>query len=218
MVEPNLHNVIAKDFDTLADWIAGNSAAAGMAFPADVPPNVISSRSSFTSFDADGFTINRDEVGQTEGVIYLCLKGGEYHVYDELTNTDTIPETGFGFKPAGGFVFSHADTESSQDSTISGHEFSVGSFSSASQRSAAGHLSGYSGGGPKSGTFFYSDQVYANLVDNTGASIEGKMDIQSMDADGLTFIMDDADPNQAAFAVVAFGPVESGNKGKVFFW
>jgi hypothetical protein len=47
------------------------------------------------------------------------------------------------------------------------------------------------------------DQVYANL--STASALEGSMGVNSLDADGFTFQMGDADPSGAFVWYLAFG-------------
>jgi hypothetical protein len=48
------------------------------------------------------------------------------------------------------------------------------------------------------------DQCYQNLAAADG-TVEGEMDVSSVDAGGFTLIMDDADPAQSFVVYAAFG-------------
>jgi hypothetical protein len=54
------------------------------------------------------------------------------------------------------------------------------------------------------GTAFEYDAVYINMP-GTAATVQGLMDVKTIDSDGFTMIMDDADPSQAFVWYLAFG-------------
>lgn len=169
----------------------------------------VSAREDFVSFLADGFRLNWVEagLGSTRHQGYLALKGGNYLVGNLLTQTDTvtdIAETGFGFKPSSALFFSAGRAKSTADTASVNAQMSIGAFSSLTNRGAQAGLDEHNKADSETTTAIEFDEVYANIA--TDSTIAGLMDVKSVDADGFTMIMDDADPAQAFVWYVAFGP------------
>jgi hypothetical protein len=169
--------------------------------------NDINDRASFTGMDSDGFTINWDEnSGQLRWFYWLALKGGQYKIGSLTTQTDTttdIVETGFGFQPVGALFVSHCQAESTIDALQDHDAWSMGAFSSTSNRGAQGTLDQDNTADSTVAAAVEHDAVYVNI--STADAVEGLMDIKSVDSDGFTCIMDDADPSAAFVWYVAFG-------------
>lgn len=166
-------------------------------------------RAEFSSFDANGFTINWLERGGTGRVYYLALKGLSVALGDLLTQTDTvtaIQESGFGFKPAAVMFLSHGQAASSADTPQDHDRLSLGFATSTSARSAIGTFDEDNANNAETSSTSRFDAVYANI--DASDAVAGLMDLQSMDADGFSAIMDDADPSQAFVWYLAFGPAE----------
>ncbi|MDA1330692.1 MAG: hypothetical protein O3B43_06480 [Chloroflexi bacterium] len=186
---------------------------------ASLDPQSLDSRSSFVSFDSGGFTIYRNETSDTEDVVYLAIKGGEWHLYDDLTQTNVatdIQKSGFGFAPSGGIVMSGNQAFSSQDTVNGAHQFSIGAFNALDSRVVAASNISVSGPSSDSIGLFSDIAVYENVTVASGSV--GRADIQSIDAGGFTFIMDDADPSQAPMVVLAIGPLEISDDSQIFWW
>jgi hypothetical protein len=165
----------------------------------------ISCRGTFVSMDSDGFTINWLELA-AGSYDYLCIKGGQWLIGSLLTQTDTstdIVESGFGFTPKFGMFFSHTLPKSTQNVVDANWSNSVGAFDSASSRIAEASYMENATADSECDSAVEFDEVYINI----GASdaVVGLMDIKSVDADGFTCIMDDADPAQAFVWYVAAG-------------
>jgi hypothetical protein len=81
---------------------------------------------------------------------------------------------------------------------------SIGAFSSLTDRGAQSGLDENGKADSETTTIIEFDEVYANIA--TDSTIAGLMDVKSVDSDGFTMIMDDADPSQAFVWYIAFGP------------
>lgn len=163
-------------------------------------------RATFVSQDVDGFTINWLTGTNTHPHMYLALKGGEWLIGNDATETSliTIPTTGYGFAPVGVMVLSHnATAQSAADTPTAGMSISVGAADSPISRGS--HLSDDGDGNATSDVEFgiQYDEIYQNIT--TGGGISGLMDVQSFDSDGVTFVMDDADPAAQVFGYIAMG-------------
>lgn len=171
------------------------------------PPTAIVSRATHVSMDADGFTLNWLERNSTRYVFYLALKGGNYRVGNFLTQTDTvtdIAQTGFGFRPSAAMLISHLTTESASDTAQAEDRLSVGAFSSLSDRNAQAVFDEDNLADSEVTTAIELDEVYINIASTS--VVQGLMDVKSIDSDGFTMIMDDADPGQNYVWYMAFGP------------
>ena len=170
--------------------------------------STIDSRAEYVGTVANGFRINwleRDAFQRQ--VFYLALKGGHYAVGDLLTQTDTVTpivETGLQIGTPVAVLFVSATHAQSATDTADAHdELAIGAATSPSARVAVAVLDEDAVADSDIGTAVEYDAVYANL--DTASAIEGLMDLQAIDADGFTAIMDDADPAQAFVWYVAAG-------------
>ena len=167
----------------------------------------IETRADFVSFLSDGFRINWIEIiAGARYHHYLALKGGNYVVGNLLTQTDTVTdivESGFGFQPSGAMFFSAGVAKSTNDVSSNNDRVSIGAFSGVSTRGAQGTLDEYNLTDSEVTTAIEFDEVYVNI--KTDSTIDGLMDVKSIDSDGFTMIMDDADPAQAFVWYIAFG-------------
>lgn len=174
----------------------------------------VQSRAQFVSFLADGFRINWVERVATQYVHYIAFKGGNYLVSDLLTQTDTVTdivEGSFGFQPSAALFLSNGLTESTVDTVQSDDRLSIGAFSSLTNRGAQATLDETAIADSEITTAIEFDAVYANI--KTDSTIDGLMDIKSIDSGGFTMIMDDADPAQAFVWYMAFGPAAAAAGG-----
>lgn len=170
----------------------------------------LSTRGIFVNFLATGFRINFAEVsGLASQVFYLALKGGgSYAVGNLLTQTDTvtpITESGFGFTPVGALFASANRAQSSADTPTDHDAFSIGAFSDAGTRGAQGIFDEDAVVLSDTGAAVEFDEVYVNI--DAASAIQGLMDVQSVDTDGFTCIMDDADPTLNFVFYLTFGNV-----------
>ena len=205
-----------------AVWAGGANSGAGAAQAVsycrsgeciarlDTTAVALDDRAEFSSFDANGFTINWLARSTAGRVFYVALKGVDVVVGSLLTQTDTstpIAESGFGFAPAAAFFVSAARAESTADTPSNHDQVSIGAAVSASSRSAIATRDQDAALDMIVSSASEFDAVYANI---DASAVTGLMDISSFDADGFTGIMDDADPAQAFVWYVAFGPAAAG--------
>jgi hypothetical protein len=175
----------------------------------DPTADAATDRAQFVQFLADGFQLDFQEVGDNTQVFYLAIKGGNYVVGDLLTQTDTvtdITESGFGFTPSAAMFFSCCSAESAEDTPTADNKITIGAFSALDERGAEALFDEDNKATSEVSSAVEFDAVYANIA--TDATIDGLMDVKSIDGGGFTCIMDDADPAQAFVAYVAFGPAE----------
>lgn len=172
-----------------------------------VTDTAVVARADFVSFLADGFRLNWVEVlGTARQIVCLALKGGNYAVGNLLTQTDTVTdivETGLGFQPTSALFFSHGQAKSTTDTAQSHDRTSIGAFSGVTTRGAQGALDEDNVADSEVTTAIEFDEVYVNIA--LDSTIDGLMDVKSIDSDGFTMIMDNADPVQAFVWYVAFG-------------
>lgn len=163
----------------------------------------VGTEASFVSMDADGFTFNRTVGTSQQRVIYLALKGGTYYVGDALTRTDgnDIPVTGMAAGPTGGLVVSSVMPEDAVSTIHNEAKISVGAFDSISSRISTLVYGEYANRDYNRST--QGDGVYIST--DTTPAVDGQMDVKTINSDGVTFVMDDADPVARFFGYVLFG-------------
>lgn len=154
-------------------------------------------RGYLNAFQSDGFQLGWNETGSNPGHIHhvLALKGtASFMVGSTTTRTDTTPwsVTGLGFEPSAALFVSRGSENADADEVFTHEVLSLGAATGASARSAIGTFdrSALADSETSSATEF--DAVYARL--DTTHAVTGLMDLQSFDSDGLTLVMDDADP------------------------
>jgi hypothetical protein len=163
-------------------------------------------KAQLTLFQSDGFRLNWTTApASDEQCFYLALKGGNYLVGELSTRTDTndIAETSFGFQPDAAMFFSHAKAESTTTVADDHAEVSIGAFSATDERSAQGYFDEDAAADSNVITAIEHDACYVHI--KSDATIDGLMDVKSIDSDGFTMVMDDADPAAAFVWYVAFG-------------
>ncbi|HEY3493627.1 MAG TPA: hypothetical protein VGK73_03030 [Polyangiaceae bacterium] len=176
-----------------------------IAMSPDTGGGSVTARATFNAWITNGFQLAWSERASTRYIAALVVKGGKWEVGSFLTQTDTttnIVENGFGFTPASVLVVSGQKAESAADTAAAHDQISVGAFTSASNRHCQSYLSINAGGLEDIQSAIEYDAVYANL---TSGAIEGLADVVSMDSDGFTLIMDDADPSASFVWYVASG-------------
>lgn len=161
-------------------------------------------RAGVTQWLSNGFTLNWAETSGSRRIHYVALKGGAYHIGDLLTATTitTIAETGVGFTPKGALLASHTSSQSSADSPQDSDRWSLGAFTyplRAAQGTA--DLDGLTDA--QTATSLEQDEIYVSI--SASDVVDGAMDIQSVDSDGFTAVMDDADSAQRFVWYLAVG-------------
>lgn len=172
-------------------------------------------RIAFTGWIADGFRLAHDETSASaELIYYLVIKGGRWALADGFTSTQTAPVvlSGLGIgRPVGGFLVSAlASTETPDDIANTTDASCFGVFTAPTNRFAVAQRDQHTVDPSSVATRIEHDQMYASL-DTLGA-LTGAMDLQSFDADGVTFSQDviEVDSDTAAavrrfFWCVLFG-------------
>lgn len=168
----------------------------------------VDARATFTAFTADGFTLTFSEAsGSASYYHYLALKGGSYTIGSLLTQTDTstaITALTPGYTATAGFLVSASRAESAADTVSDNDAWSMGTFSSASERAAAAILNEDALAASDANTAIEFDAVYANV--SAASAIQGLMDVTAVSQGSVSFIMDDADPSQSFVWFLIFGP------------
>lgn len=179
-------------------------------------PTSIANRATFVSFDSDGWTVNWLEAAYAYRLFYVAIKGGLWTVGNLTTQTDTstsIVKSGFGFTPAGVMLLSHMTTQSAQDTPQDHGAISIGAFTGASERVAQALFMESGLADTRVASAIEHDSVYINIASAATSTVQGLADVVSMDSDGFTLIMDDADPSTAYAFYFAVGNASTGITG-----
>ena len=173
----------------------------------------VATRANLSTMLADGFRLNW-QTGSTRPVFYLAIKGGSWRVDDVLTATSltTVVASGFGFQPKGVFVASHGGSASTPGTLQNGWGVSLGAADSTTSRGAHGSREEDAIGTSEPYFSIRYDALYVHQAAGA-ATVDGLMDLQSFDADGITFVMDDADPTNAFVFFIAMGDTPPGAGG-----
>ena len=169
-------------------------------------PTGLRNRAAFVQFLSNGFQLNWLEAAFAYQLMYVCIKGGSWLVGNLQTQTDTttdIVESGFGFQPKGAMLFSHNMAQSTQDTVQSDARLSVGAFTSTTERQAQALLIETGLADTDVTNAIEHDEVYINIASDS--TVQGLMDVKSVDSDGFTLLMDDADPAQGYIWYLAVG-------------
>lgn len=167
-------------------------------------------RATFVTQDSDGFTVNWLAGTTAVPILYLCIKGGSWHIGNSatLTSLASIATTGYGFAPKAVMVLSvGATAQQTAGTPASDHCLSVGAGTGAAARVAQSNYEQTALATSDAWFGIEYDEIYSNL---SLPGIAGLMDIQSMDADGVTFVMDDADPTTRVFWYIGMGDSPAG--------
>jgi hypothetical protein len=176
----------------------------------------ISRRLDFDSWITNGFRITVEQLmGSAARVFWLAIKGGKWKVIEGLTQTGltTTVLTGAGFAPLGGLVVGDpaAEHDGSSGSMANLDRVSLGVFTSASSRRCVAHYDDHGVATSQAATRIEHDEVLAHIANEGGAV--ALMDVQSLDSDGVTLVMDDADIAQNYFVALLAGNAGGGGGG-----
>lgn len=164
-------------------------------------PGAIIGEADFSSFDADGFTIDWSDANNSF-VFYLCLKGGQYAVGDVTSQTGTgeWSETGVGFTPAAGLFASFCNAANGGE--VDDLKLSLGVATSSGDRFVAGCVSEDNQATTDCDNYQDDALMYQNY--DFAQGVLGAADFVSWDADGFTLDQTDADPtgNQILYLVM----------------
>lgn len=173
----------------------------------DAGVTALDSRADLTAWLDTGFTLTWSEsANRSRELVYLAMKGPKFTVGTGLTQTDTttdIVASSFGFTPSAFIIGSAARAASTADTPTDHDHLSIGGGISSSSRGAVARLDEDNLGTSQTTEAIEFDEVYVNI--DTASAIQGLMDIKSVDTDGLTFIMDNADPAQSFFGYWSVG-------------
>lgn len=169
------------------------------------PSGAENARLSFNSFDASGFTVNQVEADDdVVGYLALNITNAAVAEFNTRTDTNDIVISGLGFKPACGLVFSAHAAEDLPNDSHQPDTWSMGAFTSPTERAV--HYTRSNTGVTTSAitTASAEDAVYIR-GDASGAQV-GAMDVKSVDSGGVTFVMDDPDPDSIFGFAILLGP------------
>lgn len=165
---------------------------------------------SFVNFTSDGFIVSSESGANEECAHFICLKGGQYVVGDLLTRTDgnDITEI-FGFQPSAILFASVNRAESIENEYSQPASASIGAATSTSNRTAAAIWDASGVANSQTARANYDSVVYIN-IDND--AVVGLMDLKSINTNGFTCVMDDADPSACWVMYLAIGESITGNR------
>lgn len=167
----------------------------------------LANRAECSSIDGTNFTINWLERANAGRVFWVAVGGTgvQATIGNLLTQTDTtteIVET-INFRPKGILFASVARAASTADTPTAHDHVSIGAAASPSQRCAVAALDEDAVGTSEVTLASEFDEVYINI--STASAVQGLMDLKSVENDGFTCIMDDADPSQSFVWYLAVG-------------
>lgn len=168
----------------------------------------LEAHTAIAAFLSNGFRLNWSEVGGTSTWnFYLAMRGGGFRagVLQTLTNTTTsISVTDSGFEPSAALFASVGQAESAADTPTDHSLVTIGAAAGPSARGAIlVRDTDNQGSSTACARAIEYDEVY---ISESGDAVDGLMDLTSFDADGMTLIMDDADPSQRAVGYLMLGP------------
>lgn len=180
-------------------------------------PTAVTARAAFVEWLTGGWRWNVLATGVAQKIYVLGMKCTvKPFLGDLLSQTDTttqIVESGFAFQPAGAMLFSDCFAKSPQGASDNTHaRLSVGAWTSSANRRAFAFGADDNNDPPRAESIYETDELYANI---TFFIIQGLMDSVSLDEDGFTNIMDDADPSQAFCFYVAFNSTEPDTRDRL---
>ncbi len=125
---------------------------------------------------------------------------------DLPTKTDgtDIAETGFGHVPKAALFVSHMKAVNTSPTPTDHDLWSMGAMTSASARMAMSIVDQDAAGTAVVGSAVEHDEVYIHQP-TTAATVDGLMDIKSVESDGFTCVMDDTDPTANYVWYISWG-------------
>lgn len=175
--------------------------------------NNLDRRGAFVSFLATpAFRINWLEVTGKAHIYYaLVLKGGDYDMGTFQTKTDTItdiPITGLPSRPAGAELHSHQKIESTQDVLQDNLALTVGIFADELpiNQAAGGISDGDNVATTRGASWREFNSVYVSSDLAAAPAIVGIMKVLSVESNGFTMRMSQADLSARDGWFVSFGP------------
>lgn len=185
-----------------------SSEILAIAAPAAANPQTLETRADFVSFLSNGFRLNYIETPgvATSQFMWLAIKGGQWDVYEALTQTDTTTDitATHGFQPRGGMVFSAMRGESTADVMTANLGLSVGGYDSDTSERCVFINDEDAAGTSLCAQGQEHDSVYGSFVLTTQA-LDGIMHVNAISGTATTFRMSDADAAQNWFFGWAVG-------------
>jgi hypothetical protein len=166
----------------------------------------INRRAKFQQWISDGFRLQHAEISLVEVLgYYMILNGGRWDIrgFNTSTSLSDVVISGVGIgTPVGGLVFSHMKSETGDDAISADAGWSVGVFDSPTSRYAVAQYQSDNVAVSAVADAIEHDAVYINI--NGSGTLQGLMDVKTIDSDGVTFTMDDADPvSSFGFVILA---------------
>lgn len=165
----------------------------------DATGGTLDARASGVSFITDGVRVNFGSRASTRVIWVVLIKGCLFKVFESATRTDgnDIAITGLGGTPKGGLVFSHCAAESAAGTVDAHAGWSLGAWDSATSRRAASYWDEDNVATSEVAAGIEHDEVLLKI--SAADAVEALMDVKSVDADGVTFVMDTAEPTAASW-------------------
>lgn len=160
----------------------------------------------FTSFDTDGFTLNYTTTsGDSQKVVYLAIKGGNYKVgaFNQATSTGNQAVTGTGFTPSALMLMTYG--EASSASVQNHYRLSVGMATGTSARSSV-----FAGATNNTTVVTVDDSVLSSTrviqAITEPSTVNADADFVSFDSNGFTINNTTADATSRQILYMAMGP------------
>lgn len=172
---------------------------------------------SFTSNDATGFTLNRNDAnGGAVKIGVLSIAGGQVKIGTTAWRTDTNNNTitGLAFQPRGVFVAAHPGQTATSTSTSATGELSIGVASGGAARAALWFGSENALVGDVDGNVaLATDRIIIEYDPTDGTTLQSDIDMTGFTSDGLTF-----DQITAAAAATLMGVLYLGDAATSAGW
>jgi len=159
---------------------------------------------SFTSMNADGFTVNKsDPPTAPTPIFYLAIKGGQYKVgsFNQATVTGNQSTTGVGFQPAGLMMLSF--NKIAQPGLVAPSTLSIGAANSSASR---GNTWMDAIAVDPSDSNVYSSTNTAITMATGPTTINAQADFVSFGSDSFTLNWTTADATKRQILYWAMGP------------
>jgi hypothetical protein len=185
----------------------------GECFAVYTNADTIGTRAELQSINSDGVTLNFlnfPSPSVTTQLFFVMIKGGSWKSGSVLTQTNTstpISATGLPFSPKALTFVSAGTTENAAGTSAAHCLSSIGMATSTSNQLIQEYSSRDGNTNMFVQTFIRFDSIYVN-VDVTADAIQGQMRLTSINKDGFSAIMDDADPSQSFVFYVAAGDID----------
>lgn len=194
----------------VATTLTNTASISGQCINGISSADTLTHRANATTWLSTGLRINWAETVAGWNSSALALKGGQYLVGSILSQTGTsdTDET-VGITPKAILAFSGNGAETASDSVVAHGQMSVGAASGAAERAVAFVGDQDNIADSDIGVGFRDDAFYARIdITNAVKAEIGRADLVDFvipTSGGFTFVMDDADPDQAFIPYLAMG-------------